>query len=111
MGRIKRHLLPKARRVLSELGENIKLARLRRKLTMAQVADRANLSRPTLWQLEKGSPRVAIGAYMQVMFVLGLEKDFLKLAQDDRLGRKIQDADLLVGGRAPKKMKTEDVNE
>jgi len=96
-------LLPKAKRVLSELGENIKLARLRRKLTMEQVAERANLSRSTLWMIEKGAPRVAMGAYAQVLFVLGLEKDFLKLAQDDRLGRKLQDANLLVRERGPKR--------
>ena len=102
MGRVKRYLLPKAKRVLSELGENIKLARLRRKLTMEQVAQRANLSRSTLWMIEKGSPRVAMGAYAEVLFVLGLEEDFLKLAHDDRLGRKLQDAKLLLGERAPK---------
>ena len=103
MGRVRRNLLPKAKRVLSELGENIKLARLRRKLTMEQVAERANLSRSTLWMIEKGAPRVAMGAYAQVLFVLGLEKDFLKLAQDDRLGRKLQDANLLVRERGPKR--------
>jgi len=70
---------------------------------MEQVAERANLSRSTLWMIEKGAPRVAMGAYAQVLFVLGLEKDFLKLAQDDRLGRKLQDANLLVRERGPKR--------
>jgi len=96
-------LLPKAQRVLNEFGENIKLARLRRKLSTIQVAERAGISRATLWQIEKGIPTVAMGAYFQVLFVLGLEKDFLKLGADDELGRKLQDVGLLVKERAPKK--------
>jgi|SRR5680860_1575403 len=96
-------LLPKARRILAELGENIKLARLRRKLSAAQVAERANMSRPTLSGIEKGSESISIGYYISVLQVLGLEKDLLNVAKDDILGRKIQDAKLTVKERAPKK--------
>ena len=95
--------LPSSEKVLKEMGENIKLARLRRKLNAEQVAERANVSRVTLWNIEKGSPAVAMGAYCQVLFVLGLEKDLLKVAADDTLGRKLQDAELTVKERAPKK--------
>ena len=95
-------LLPKAQNILTEFGENIKLARLRRKLSAMQVAERAGISRPTLASIEKGTPGVAMGAYVQVLFVLGLEKDLLKVATDDILGRKLQDAKLLVKSRAPK---------
>lgn len=98
-------LMPSLKKILDELGENIKLARLRRKLSAEQVAERANISRPTLLSIEKGSSGVAMGAYAQVLFVLGLEKDLLKLAIDDELGRKLQDADLIVKERAPKKNK------
>ncbi|MFN8353709.1 MAG: helix-turn-helix transcriptional regulator [Spirosomataceae bacterium] len=96
-------LLPTAQKIITQLGEDIKLARLRRKLSAEQVAERANISRSTLWQIEKGTPSVAMGAYLQVLFVLGLEKNMLNLASDDILGRKLQDADLLVKKRAPKK--------
>lgn len=96
-------LLPRAQKVLNDLGENIKLARLRRKLSTTQVSERAGISRATLWQIEKGVPSVTMGAYFQVLFVLGLEKDFLKLGADDELGRKLQDAGLVVKERAPKK--------
>ena len=96
-------LLPRLKKVLSQMGENIRLARLRRKLSTEQVSERANISRPTLWNIEKGSGRVSMAAYAQVLFVLGLEKDLLKLAGDDPLGRKLQDADLLVKERASKK--------
>jgi transcriptional regulator with XRE-family HTH domain len=96
-------LMPSLKKILAELGENVKLARLRRKLSAEQVAERANISRPTLLSIEKGVPGVAMGAYAQVLFVLGLEKDLLKLAVDDVLGRKLQDAELVVKERAPKK--------
>ncbi len=96
-------LLPKHQRILSELGENIKLARLRRRLSMEQVAERANISRPTLGSIEKGAESVSIGLYLQVLMVLGLEKDFLLLAKDDIFGRKLQDAGLITKSRAPKK--------
>lgn len=96
-------LLPKTQRVLTEIGENFKLARLRRKLSSEQVAQRANISRPTLSAIEKGSPTVSIGSYLLVLQVLGLEKDFLFLAKDDELGRKLQDARIMTKDRAPKR--------
>jgi transcriptional regulator with XRE-family HTH domain len=95
-------LLPKLRRILESLGENIKYARLRRKYSAEQVAERSNISRNTLWQIEKGSASVSMGAYAQVLFVLGLEKDIELLGKDDVLGRKLQDAGLKVYNRAPK---------
>ena len=77
------------------MGENIKLARKRRKFTAVQVAERAGVSRNTLYLLEKGSSSVSIGALFNVLRVLNLQDDFLKLASDDDLGRKLQDLDLL----------------
>jgi transcriptional regulator with XRE-family HTH domain len=96
-------LLPKLIKILEEMGENIKLARLRRKLTTEQVSERAGISRSTLWQVEKGLPSVSLGTYAQVLFVLGLEKDLQLIAKDDVLGRKLQDAELSIRKRAPKK--------
>lgn len=96
-------LLPGAAKILTAFGENIKMARLRRKLSAAQVAERANISRPTLLAIEKGVPGVAMGSYVQVLFVLNLEKDLLAVAADDMLGRKLQDAALPIKSRAPKK--------
>ncbi|MBU2444663.1 MAG: helix-turn-helix domain-containing protein [Bacteroidetes bacterium] len=93
----------KTRKILDRLGENMKLARLRRKLSAEQVAERADISRPTLLAIEKGSPGVSIGSYIQVLFVLGLAEDILVVASDDELGRKLQDAKLIMKERAPKK--------
>ena len=103
MSRKKAILMPSSHKVLKELGENIRLARLRRKLSTEQVLERANIGRKTLWNIENGLPSVAMGMYCQVLFVLGLEKDLLKVAADDILGRKLQDAELVVKERAPKK--------
>ncbi len=103
MSKNKMVLLPKVERSLKALGENIKLARLRRKYSAEQVAERANISRYTVWQIEKGSPTVSLGAYAQVLFVLGLENDIAEVASKDPLGRKLQDAGLSVAARAPKR--------
>lgn len=91
----KQSVLPKFQVVLEQMGENIKLARKRRKLTTTQVAERAGIVRSTLYLIEKGDPSVAMGAYFNVLRVLGLQDDFLKLAADDAFGRKLQDLDLL----------------
>ncbi len=94
--KIKRQIvLPKQQELLDRLGENIKLARKRRNLTTLQVAERAGIDRSTLYHIEKGNPRVSIGAYLNVFRVLGLQDDFLKLGADDELGRKLQDLKLL----------------
>lgn len=95
MANRKQTLFPKHLKILGQMGENIKLARKRRKLTTVQVAERADIVRSTLYLIEKGDPSVGIGAYFNVMRVLGLQEDFLKLAADDELGRKLQDLALL----------------
>lgn len=96
-------LLPKMRQILETVGEQIKLARLRRKFSGEMVSERAGISRVTLMSIEKGKPTVSIGHYLNVLKVLGLENDFLLLAKDDKLGRKLQDAQLSTKERAPKK--------
>lgn len=92
-------------KVLPLLGEQLKLARLRRRLSAAVVAERAGISRSTLWQIEKGNPCVAMGAYFMVLFALKLDQDLLLVAKDDLLGRKLQDARLIVRKRAPRSVR------
>ena len=98
-------LLPKNIKILKELGEQIQLARLRRKFSAAQIAERAGMGRKTVYNIEQGSPSVSIGSYLQVLFVLGLEKDLSMVAASDPLGRKLQDAGIVTGKRAPKQTK------
>lgn len=99
-------LLPKHERMLQQVGEQFKLARLRRKLSAEIIAQRAGIGTSTLWRIEKGDPGVSIGNYFLVLVALGLDKDILKLASDDELGRKIQDAKLITKKRAPKRRRT-----
>ena len=95
--------MPATSRALRALGDNIKLARLRRRLSAALVAQRAGMSRPTLRAVERGDPGVVLGAYANALHVLGLEQDLAAVARDDELGRKLQDAGLKPKRRAPKK--------
>lgn len=97
-------LLPRLEKTLRGLGENIRLARLRRNVTAKLEAERAGIGIATLAKIEAGSPSVAIGNYMQVLMTLGLDGDMEKVALDDELGRKIQDAGLAVRARASRRI-------
>lgn len=85
--------LPQAlQEILKTLGENIKLARLRRKITTVMLSERAGMNRLTLRKVENGDSGATLGAYASVLFCLSLEKDLLLIGQNDPLGRKLQDA-------------------
>lgn len=86
------------------VGEQIKLARLRRNLSVAQVAERATCSPLTVARIEKGTPTVAIGIYLRVLYAFQLEDDILLIAQQDALGRQLQDLALTNRKRASKKV-------
>lgn len=95
--------MPPTQKILQQMGEQIKLARLRRKLSVELIAERAGISRVTLWNIEKGSSSVAMGAYAAVLHAIGgMDRDLLLIAKDDELGRKLQDLGLLPKKRAPK---------
>ena len=91
MAKKKVKLLPNTQKKLTQMGTQIKLARLRRHLSVQLVAERAGISRATLWSVEKGSPSVAIGIYASVLVSIGLSEDLLSLAKDDELGKKLQE--------------------
>ena len=97
-------VMPQTRAILEQMGEQIKLARLRRKLSSQLVAERAGISRQTLHSIESGSPTVSIGSYAAVLHALNnLDSDLLLIAKDDVFGRKLQDLELPTRKRAPKK--------
>ena len=93
-------IMPDTQKILDVMGEQIKLARLRRNLPTELVAERAGISRATLWAVEKGSPTVAMGTYAAVLHALGgMDKDLQLVAKDDEYGRRIQDLNLIVPRR------------
>lgn len=94
-------LMPDTEKILKTMGEQIKMARLRRNLATELVAERAGISRATLWAVEKGTPTVAIGTYAAVLHALGgMDKDLGFVARDDEFGRRIQDMNLITPKRA-----------
>lgn len=103
MPRVSPPLLPRIGRLLGQVGSNLRLARLRRQYTAETVAQRAGITRKTLYRVEQGDPAVALGIYARVMQALRLEQDLARLAVDDELGRKLQDAGLTTRKRAPKR--------
>lgn len=95
MGRSKVILYPQVQKRLEDLGYRIKLARLRRKISIETVANRAKVSRKSVWEVEKGSPSVAIGIYINVFMAIGQLGEIDKILADDPLGRILQDDDLI----------------
>ena len=94
-------VMPETQRTLEIMGKQIKMARLRRNLATELVAERAGISRATLWAVEKGTPTVSIGTYAAVLHALGgMDKDFEIIAKDDVFGRKLQDLNIQTRGRA-----------
>lgn len=95
------NILPATEEILKTLGEQIKLARLRRNLTAELVAERAGISRATLWKVESGNPACAMGIYAAVLHALNnMDRDLLLVARDDEMGRKLQDLNLMTKRRA-----------
>jgi transcriptional regulator with XRE-family HTH domain len=103
MGRTTTPPLPSVARVLAALGENVRLARLRRRIAASLLAERAGMSRATLRAIERGDGNVSMAAYANALHSLGLVADLGKVASDDELGRKLQDLALETKKRAPKR--------
>lgn len=89
---------PQALRRLSLLGDRLRSARLRRKMTQAMLAERVGVTRQTILKLEEGNPATSLATVLRVLAVLGMGADIDLLAADDTLGRSLQDNDLT---RAP----------
>lgn len=98
------NIVPATEDILKTMGEQIKLARLRRDLSAELVAERAGISRASLWKVESGSPAVAIGIYAAVLHALGnMDKDLTLIAKDDEMGRQMQDLKLMTRKRASRR--------
>ncbi|MBQ0060139.1 MAG: helix-turn-helix domain-containing protein [Lachnospiraceae bacterium] len=98
------NIVPGTEDILKTMGEQIKLARLRRDLSVELVAERAGISRSSLWKVENGNPAVAMGIYAAVLHALNnMDRDLLLIAQDDEMGRKLQDLNLMTRKRATRR--------
>ena len=98
------NIVPATENILKTMGEQIKLARLRRDLSAELVAERAGISRASLWKVESGNPAVAIGIYAAVLQALGnMDRDLALVAKDDEMGRQMQDLNLMTRKRASRR--------
>ena len=91
---------PRHQRLAGSLGERLRLARLRRRMSATEMAERMGVSRMTLYSLEKGDLSVGLGVLVRALGVLGLEEDLAHIAADDELGRKLADAAVRPARRA-----------
>lgn len=82
---------PEGQRQLQALGERLRAARLRRRLTQEVVAARVGVSKQTLAKLEAGNPSTSLATLLRLLQVLNLAPDIDALAADDELGRRLQD--------------------
>lgn len=100
------------RRALRKLGQDIRDARLRRRIPTEILAQRASISRMTLYKIENGDPNVSMESYATVLFVLGLIDRVSELADasEDTLGRQLEEERLPKRVRLPRK-KTASTNE
>ena len=98
------NIVPATENILKTMGEQIKLVRLRRDLSAELVAERAGISRASLWKVESGNPAVAIGIYAAVLHALGnMDRDLALVAKDDEMGRQMQDLNLMTRKRASRR--------
>ena len=99
MPRNKLVIMPQTKKRLATLGEQIKYARLRRRLSITMVAERASISRTSVYAVEKGAPRTAIGIYAGVMLAIGMPDEITAPCKNDPLGRLLVDAELKIRRR------------
>ena len=97
-------LMPDTKAILEQMGEQIKFARLRRDIPIELIAERANVSRATVWAIEKGSPSVSMGAYAAVLHAIhGMDKDLLLVAKDEQMEATLNELGCSMRSRAPKR--------
>ncbi|TDQ34789.1 transcriptional regulator [Thiopseudomonas denitrificans] len=94
---IHRTLFPGQAKILQTFGQDLLLAMKRRGYSKKLMCERTGFDPKTLNKVFAGDPGVAIGTYLKVMAVLGLENNFAELAAHDEVGIKLQNIKLLEG--------------
>ncbi len=102
MSKVARPVFPRLQRRAADLGARLRLARLRRRIPLAEMATRVGTSRVTLGRLERGDPSVGLAVLLRTLSVLGLEEDLETLARDDEIGKRLQDVALPQRPRPPR---------
>jgi transcriptional regulator with XRE-family HTH domain len=94
-------------KTLRKMGQDIKDARRRRRITIELMAERAGLSRVTIGKIEKGDPTASMGGYASALFVLGMEGALGGLVDSahDLIGRRLEDENLPQRVRMPNRNK------
>lgn len=94
-----RVLFPRQRHIMATFGEDLLLAVKRRGLTKQMICERTGFDNKTINKVFAGDPGVAIGTYLKVMAVLGMDENFAKIAAHDEVGIKLQNIKLLEGSK------------
>lgn len=102
MPRTTRPIFPRARARTAALGERLRLARLRRRISQTEMAARVGVSRTTILRLERGEPAVALAVLVRSLSVLGLEADLDRIVDHDEIGSRLRDLELPVRPRRRK---------
>ncbi len=108
MPRPARPLFPETQRRAEALGERLRLARLRRRISLTDLAARVDATRATLARLERGDLSASLGLLARVLGVVGLAADLDQLARDDELGQRLQDIRLRRPRRTSARRQTDD---
>lgn len=92
-------LFPKQQKILIQFGEDLLLAMKRRGFTKKLLCDRTGFDYKTVNKVFAGDPGVAIGTYLKIMAVLGMETNFAEMAAHDEVGIKLQNIKLMEGSK------------
>jgi hypothetical protein len=92
-------LFPKQHKILTNFGEDLLLAMKRRNFTKKMLCERTGFDHKTVNKVFAGDPGVAIGTYLKIMSVLGMDNNFAEIAAHDEVGIKLQNIKLFEGAK------------
>ena len=95
-------LPPQVLRSFAKFGEDLTIARRRRRLTITMMCERLGVSKSTWQRMEKGDPSVSMGAYTQALFILGFGTPLAELIDQ----RNDEQGWLLEAERLPKRVRS-----
>lgn len=82
-------VMPQHARRITALGQRLRVARMARGMTQANLAERVGVDRTTIGKLESGDPGTSLSTVLRVLSALGLERDIDQIAADDKVGAQL----------------------